>query len=302
MNRHFDDLQIGSLEIFCLTVELGSFTAAAVSLGVTPAAVSRSISRIEERLGAKLFVRTTRQLRVTEEGKNYYYHCRKALEYLIDAESLISGKQQELSGTLRISVPTAYAHYKLLPNLYHFSEQYPKLKFEIHVSNQNVDLIAQDYDLAIRGNYLPDSGLIARKLEDAALCIVATPNYLKKHPAPLHPGELKDHECIQFEIPSTGKSAMWTFYESGAEISVAVQGRMLCQDDYLSTLTLVKTGVGLMQVYRFTVEKELKQGSLVEVLQEYNQTSRPFYLLYAQAKYQPLKVRVFMDYLLSSVY
>lgn len=297
MNRHFDDLQIGSLEIFCSTVELGSFTAAAVSAGLTPAAVSRSISRIEERLGVKLFIRTTRQLRATEEGKNYYYFCRKALDQLIDAESQISGKQQEVSGTLRISVPTAYAHYKLLPNLLSFYQLYPKLKLDLHVSNHNVDLIAQDYDFAIRGNFLPDSGLIARKLEDAALCVVATPEYLKKHPAPQHPSELENHECIQFEIPSTGKSARWTFYESGAEISVAVPGRILCQDDYLSTLTLVKTGIGLMQVYRFTVEKELQEGSLVEVLQDYNQTSRPFYLLYAQANYQPLKSKAFIQHL-----
>ena len=299
MNRHYEDLQIGSLEIFCLTVEQGSFTAAAVLAGITPAAVSRSISRIEERLGVKLFVRTTRQLRVTDEGQNYYYFCRKALDCLVDAENQISGVQQEPSGVLRISVPTAYAHFKLLPKLVDFYHQYPKIKLEIHVSNMNVDLIAQEYDLAIRGNYLADSGLIARKLEDAALCIVASPDYLQGRNSPQNLEDLKQHECIQFEIPSTGKSAMWTFKQAEKDISLHVNGRILCRDDYLSTLTLVKSGLGLMQVYRFTVENELKDGRLIEVLNEYNQTTRPFYLIYPHAKYQPLKLKVLINYLLN---
>lgn len=298
MHHHFEDLQMGSLEIFCLTVELGSFTAAAISVGLTPAAVSRSISRIEQRLGVKLFVRTTRQLRVTEEGQNYYYFCRKALDCLIDAENQLSGKQQEPSGVLKMSVPTAYAHYKLLPRLIDFYQKYPQIKLEIHVSNLNVDLIGQDYDLAIRGNFLADSGLIARKLEDAALCVVATPDYLKQHSTPEKLDDLQQHECIQFEIPSTGKSATWSFVQAGQEIALKVNGRVLCKDDYLSTLTLVKSGLGLMQVYRFTVENELKQGHLVEVLNEYNQTYRPFYVLYAQTRYQTLKLKVLIDFLL----
>lgn len=298
MNRHFDDLQISSLELFCLTVEQGSFTAAAVLAGITPAAVSRSVARIEARLGVKLFVRTTRQLRVTDEGQNYYYFCRKALDCLVDAENQLSGVLKEPSGMLRISMPTAYAHYKFLPKLKEFCQLYPKVQLEIHVSNMNVDLIAQEYDLAIRGNYLADSGLIARKLEDAALCIVASPEYLQQRGIPHCIEQLSEHECIQFEIPSTGKAAMWTFKQDDQSISIAVNGQVLCRDDYLSTLTLVKSGLGLMQVYRFTVKEDLRDGRLIEVLNEYNQTSRPFYLLYADAKYQPLKLKVLIDFLL----
>ncbi|SPL69204.1 LysR family transcriptional regulator [Acinetobacter stercoris] len=298
MFRHYDDLQIGSLELFCLTVEKKSFSAAAITAGISPAAVSRAISRIESKFGVKLFIRTTRQLKITDAGQHYYYFCKQALNNLLEGEMQITGEQENPVGLLKISVPTAYAHYRLLPKIADFSNKFPQIKLEIHVSNHNVNLVTDDYDIAIRGNELTDSGLIARKLEDAELCIVATPNYLKKHPEPLHIEDLKQHECIQFELPSSGKPAPWTLMDAGKKIFIDVQGKIICKDDYLSTLILVKSGVGLMQVYRFTVEQELKTGELLEVLKPYNQTTRPFYLLYPKTNYQSSKLKAFINYML----
>lgn len=300
MNRNFDDLQVGSLELFCLTVEQGSFTAAAVSAGITPAAVSRAIARIESRIGVKLFVRTTRKIRLSEAGQHYYHFCRQALDQLLEAERRITGEQEIPSGLLRISVPTPYAHYRLLPKINQFYQQYPNIKLEFHVSNHNVDLTADQYDIAIRGNHLPDSNLIARKLEDAELCIVATPEYLKKYGEPHSLDDLKVHECIQFEMPSTGKLAPWTFLQAGKNIYVDIQGGITCKDDFLSTLTLAKAGIGLMQVYRFTVEDDLKARTLVEVLGDYGRVTRPFFLLYANADYHPLKLKVFVEFMLNA--
>lgn len=299
MFRHYDDLQIGSLELFCLTVEKKSFSAAAVTAGISPAAVSRAISRIEAKFGVKLFVRTTRQLKITDAGQHYYYFCKQAMNTLLEGELQITGEQENPIGLLKISIPTAYAHYRLLPKISEFSDKYPQIKLDIHVSNHNVNLITDDYDIAIRGNDLVDSGLIARKLEDAELCIVATPEYLKKNAEPLHIDDLKHHECIQFDLPSSGKSAPWTFIYEGKKIFIDVQGKMTCKDDYLSTLVLAKSGVGLMQVYRFTVEKELQTGALMEVLKPYNQTSRPFYLLYPKSNYQSSKLKAFIHFMLS---
>jgi len=299
MLRHYDDLQIGSLELFCLTVEKKSFSAAAVAAGISPAAVSRAISRIESKFGVKLFVRTTRQLKITDAGQDYYYFCKQALKSLLAGEIQITGEQENPIGLLRISVPTAYAHYKLLPKIADFSEKYPQIKLDIHVSNHNVNLVTDDYDIAIRGNDLADSGLIARKLEDAELCVVATPKYLKKHAEPLQIEDLKQHECIQFDLPSSGKSAPWTFMHEGEKIFVDVQGKITCKDDYLSTLILAKSGAGLMQVYRFTVANELETGQLVEILKPYNQTTRPFYLLYPKSNYQSSKLKAFINFMLS---
>lgn len=300
MFRHYDDLQIGSLELFCLTVEKKSFSATAVTAGISPAAVSRAISRIESKFGVKLFVRTTRQLKITDAGQHYYYFCKQAINNLLEGELQITGEQKNPMGLLKISLPTAYAHYKFLPKIAEFSDKYPQIKLDIHVSNHNVNLITDDYDIAIRGNDLADSGLIARKLEEAELCVVATPDYLKKHGEPIKLEDLKQHECIQFDLPSSGKSAPWTFVDEGKKIYVDVQGKITCKDDYLSTLILAKSGAGLMQVYRFTVENELNTGQLVEVLKPYNQTTRPFYLLYPKSDYQSSKLKAFINYMLSN--
>lgn len=174
MTRHFDDVQLGSIELFCLAAETGSFTAAANLAGVTPAAVSRSVARLEERLGVRLFVRTTRQMRLTDSGRLYYQQCRQALTQLVDAEREVTGQQSQPSGLLRISVPTPYAHYRLLPKLPAFRRQFPDVQVDVHISNRNIDFADDGFDLAIRGKAPTDSGLIARTLEEAELVVVAT--------------------------------------------------------------------------------------------------------------------------------
>lgn len=297
MQRYFDDMQMGSIELFCLTVETGSFTAAASAAGVTPAAVSRSVARLEKRLQARLFIRTTRSMRTTDAGQSYYLDCRKALTHLVEAEIKITGERQLPVGTLNISVPTVYAHYRLLPRLTEFCTRFPDLKVNLEVSNQNVDFSEDMFDVAIRGSELNDSGLIAKRLEDAELIIVATPSYLEQHPTPVCPSDLVHHECIQYTLPSTGRNVPWTFIEEGEVIKVETKGRYGCREDFLATLTLVKNGAGLMQVYRFTVEEELRRGGLIEVLPTYAGTTRPFILIYPYARYLPLKIRKFIDFL-----
>lgn len=300
MNHFFDDIQLGSIKLFCLAAELKSFTAAAYAAGVTPAAVSRSIARTEERLGTRLFVRTTRQIRLTDAGQNYYEHCHQAITQLMEAEKKVMNDKHVPSGILRLSVPTPYAHYRLLPILSLFRQNYPSISFEVHISNQNIDFAEGNYDLAVRGNILPDSNLIARKLEDAELIIIASPDYLKQHGKPANLQELAKHECIQFELPSTGRKVPWLFQERGIPIKLNTSGYYTCQEDFLATQILAKSGVGLMQVYRFTVEDELKKGELIEILSEYGGTTRPFMLTYPYSTYIPLKVQVFIDFLMEN--
>lgn len=200
-------------------------------------------------------------------------------------------------GVLSISAPTLYAHYRLLPRLTEFCARYPDMKINVQVSNQNIDFSEDKFDVAIRGNELNDSGLVARRLEDAELIVVAAPSYLQQHPAPAVLADLAHHECIQYALPSSGRKIPWSFIEQGKEIKLETSGRFLCQEDFLATLTLAKSGAGLMQVYRFTVEQELQRGELVEVLRNYAGTSRPFILLYPYSRYVPLKIRKFVDFL-----
>jgi len=298
MQRNFDKVLLGSIELFCLAAEHGNFTSAANVAGVTPAAVSRSISRLEERLGVQLFVRTTRQIRLTNAGQLYFDRCRQALGQLIDAESEVSGGQRTPSGLLRISMPTPYAHYRVLPLLPEFRARHPEVQVEVHLSNRNIDFADENYDLAIRGRTPPDSNLIARKLEDAELVLVATPAYLKRAGTPKTLEDLQRHDCIQFELPSTGRKISWPFHVNEREvIDVSTSGGYCCSDDVLGIVTLARNGAGLVQTYRFVVEKDLERGDLVELLPQHGGTSRPFILLYPHARHLSLRVRTFVDFL-----
>lgn len=305
MQRNFDDVLLGSIELFCLAAEAGSFTSAANTAGVTPAAVSRSISRLEARLGVRLFVRTTRQIRLTDGGRIYFEQCREALAQLVDAERQVTGGQLKPAGLLRISVPTPYGHYRLLPLLPEFRQRYPDVQVEVHISNRNIDFAEEAYDLAIRGRAPADSNLIARKLEDAELVLVAAPSYLKRAGKPKSLEDLQKHECIQFELPSTGRRIPWIFHPngkaSGKAVDVVTSGGYSCAEDVLGIVTLARSGAGLVQTYRFIVEDDLRNGSLVELLPQFGGTSRPFILLYPHARHLSSRVRAFVDFLMEKL-
>ena len=297
MTRHFDDVQLGSIELFCLAAETGSFTAAANLAGVTPAAVSRSVARLEERLGVRLFVRTTRQMRLTDSGRLYYQQCRQALTQLVDAEREVTGQQSQPSGLLRISVPTPYAHYRLLPKLPAFRRLFPDVQVDVHISNRNIDFADDGFDLAIRGKAPTDSGLIARTLEEAELVVVATPEYLREAGTPTSLEALAQHDCIQYQLPSSGRNLPWAFQRDGQWVELETSGNCACLDDYLGAVTLVKHGAGLMQTYRFTVQQALERGELCEVLSAFGGARRPFILLYPHARHVPQRVRAFIDFI-----
>lgn len=298
MQRQFGDILLGSIELFCLAAETGGFTSAALAAGVTPAAVSRSISRLEKRLGLRLFVRTTRSVRLTEAGRAYFAQCRQALAQLAEAEREVMGQQARPSGTLRISVPTTYGHHRILPMLPAFRERFPDIRLHVHLSNRNVDFVEEGYDMAVRVRAQPDSTLIARHLEDASLVVVAARRYLRKAGTPRTLADLAAHECIQFELPSSGRRISWLFKENGVDREVFADSAYSCSDDVLGGVTLAKSGAGLFQTYRFVVEKELADGTLVEVLKPFAGRSRPYTLLYPDGRHVPLRMRVFIDFLM----
>jgi DNA-binding transcriptional LysR family regulator len=303
MKRNFHNVLLGSIELFCLAAEHGNFTSAANAAGVTPAAVSRSILRLEERLGVRLFVRTTRQIRLTGAGQIYFNQCRQALDQLVDAEREITGGQSAPSGVLRISMPTPYGHYRVLPLLPEFRARYPEVQVETHLSNRNIDFADEGYDLAIRGRSPPDSSLIARKLEDAELVLVATPAYLKRAGVPQTLDDLQQHDCIQFELPSTGRKIAWPFHiNDGEVVEVITPSSYCCSDDALGIATLARNSAGLVQTYRFIVEQDLARGDLVELLPQHGGTSRPFLLLYPHARHLSLRVRTFVDFLVEKLH
>jgi DNA-binding transcriptional LysR family regulator len=298
MQRQFEDVLLGSIELFCLAAELESFTEAANAASVTPAAVSRTVARLEERLGVRLFVRTTRQIRLTDAGRRYFEQCRQALAQLAEAEREATGQQTAPTGALRISMPTPYGHYRVLPLLAEFRNRYPGVTVETHLSNRNIDFGEEGFDLAIRGSAPGDSGLIARKIEDAELVVVASPGYLRGTAKLKTPDDLVHHDCIQFALPSTGRNIPWLFKHEDAVVETMTRGAYTSSGDVLAGATLARHGAGLFQTYRFIVEKDIAEGTLKELLIPYGGCSRPFVLLYPHARHLSSRVRSFVDFLM----
>lgn len=301
MSRQFDAMMLGSIELFCLSAETESFTRAAQLAGITPAAVSRAVARLEERMAVRLFARTTRKVSLTEAGRGYYLQCKQALGQLAAAEREVSGQQNVPSGKVRISVPTPVGHFRILPLISRFRELHPAIDIEINISNRNIDFAAEGFDLAIRGRVQPDSGLVIRKLLETELVVVAAPQYLQKQGVPTTLESLEHHECIQFALPRTGLRVPWLFIENGADVEIETSGGIECSEDILGTITLAKHGAGLIQAGRFMVEDDLAAGRLIEVLQHYGGRIRPFSLLYPSARHVPQRMRLLIDFLIAEV-
>ena len=294
MSRQFDDVLLGSIELFCLAAEHGGFTAAALVAGVTPTAVSRSISRLETRLGLRLFVRTTRSVKLTEVGRTYYEQCRLALGQLVEAEREAMGRQAEAAGTLRISIPTTYGHHRVLPLLPAFRLQHPGVQVHVHLSNRNIDFVEEGYDMAIRVRAQPDSTLIARHLEDAPLVVVATAAYLKRAGTPRVPSDLIKHNCLA--ISGEGSQRGWTFRENGKKVTLKVAGNMVCNDgEVLHDWALA--GKGLAWRSMWEVGPELRAGRLRTVLDQHAAPGNDIYAVFAQRRHLPLRIRAFVDFL-----
>jgi DNA-binding transcriptional LysR family regulator len=295
------DFNLSHVEFFCRVAEMGSFTDAATSVGVTRAAVTRSIQRLEAKLNVQLLARTTRQVHLTDAGRLYFEHCKHALSLLDQAEREISGAQHEPSGLVRMSLPTSYGHFRVLPVLGKFRAKYPKVELDLHVSNRNVDLLAESFDFAVRGRVPPESGMVARKLEDVDQLIVAAPKYLRSRGTPKSIEDLDAHDCIRFCLPSTGQAVPWSLRVDDKFVDYMPQRGARCYEDILAPVTLARSGFGLTHTYRFLVEEELAKGELVEVMKKTVGASRPFSIIYASSRRMPLRVRVLIDFLIEQL-
>lgn len=295
MSRKFDYL--GDVEVFIAVVEHGSFTAAAVALSTTPSVLSRAVSRLETRLGRQLLQRTTRRVGLTEAGRVYLEQARSAFSLLDEAERDGQGQEGDLTGRVRMSVPTTYGHYRLPPLLAQFSQHYPRVQVDLNITNRNVDLIAEGFDLAIRLGQMPDSSLVARKLEDAALLLVASPAYLHRMGTPQTLDDLHRHMCLPFILPRTGRIAPWVFREDERDVDWLPASPIETSDDVLGVVSLAEHGMGICQSYEFIVRDRIQRGQLVEVLPHLRGRSRPFSVIFAPHRRQSAATRAMIDLL-----
>lgn len=287
-----------SLLAFTRTFEHGSFTRAAKSLGLTQAAISRSVLRLEESLGVMLFRRTTRALQPTAEGRAYYAKCSAALTLLEEAQHDVQRGTSEVRGLVRLSLPITLGLHVLLPRLANLREQLPDVELEIHVTNQNVDFVHDGADLAVRMGTLKDASLVARKLGEFSVGVFASKEYLAARGPLKRLEDLADHDCMMFVMPRTGRVLPWIF--GSPNVEVTPPSSLRCVEDPRAGVVLAKAGLGLFQTYHFMVEDELRAGTLVEVLKARSGRTRPFSLIRPRAAVTSRAVRAVADLIVES--
>lgn len=275
---------------FVAVAETGSFTRAAQRLATSVANVSRRIALLEERLGVKLLLRTTRKVSLTEAGQVYYQQCRALLEGLEQAELTVTQMQQTPKGKLKVTAPVTYGEQKIAPLLHDFLLQHPQLELEFVLTNQKLDLIEQGVDVAVRLGQLGDSSFIARRLSNRNLYVCATPHYLAQYGTPHTLSELTQHSCL------VGTHDHWRFKENQQSRAIRVRGRVHCASGVVLLDAALKD-MGLVQLPDYYVEAHLASGHLVEVLPAYRDEREGVWALYPQNRHLSPKVRLLVDYL-----
>lgn len=283
-----------AMEVFAVAVAEGSFSAAGRCLGLTPSAVSRTIDRIEARLGVRLLLRSTRALALTAEGEAYLRAARRILADLGDAEQAIAD-QGAPRGRLRVSAAQAHGRLSIVPLLGDFVRLHPHILVDISLADRLVDLAAGQADVAIRFGPLADSPLTARKLGESRRVIVASPAYLAKHGTPKVPEDLHAHNCLNFNFRRAEPT--WPFRDGEREYTLSVRGNIEANNG--ETLgQLAAAGVGIARVGAFSIADEIASGQLIPILEAYNPGDvEAIHAVFAGGANTPARVRVFVDFL-----
>jgi DNA-binding transcriptional LysR family regulator len=283
-----------ALEMFAAVADEGSFSAAGRKLGLTPSAVSRTIDRIEARLGVRLLLRTTRALTLTVEGQAYLGAARRILADLDDAEQAIAD-QGAPRGRLRVSTAQAHGRLYIVPLLGDFVRLHPGILVDISLTDAVVDIAGGQADVAIRFGPLADSPLTARKLGETRRMIVASPDYLARYGTPRVPEDLHDHVCLNFNFRRV--EPVWPFRKDGKDYALAVKGSIEANNG--ETLgQLAADGVGLTRVGTFSVTDEIASGRLVPILEDYNPGDvEAIHAVFVGGANTPARVRAFVDFL-----
>ncbi|MFC0239742.1 LysR family transcriptional regulator [Rhodopseudomonas telluris] len=286
------------LEVFCAVVDGGSFSAAGRKLDLTPSAISRTLDRIEARLGARLLLRTTRVLTLTAEGRAYLAAARRILADLDEAEQAIAD-QGAPRGRIRVSAALAHGRICIVPLLGEFVRRYPHILVDINLSDALVDVAAGQADIAIRGGPLADSALMARRLSENGRTIVASPDYLARCGVPQVPEDLHQHNCLNFSFRRA--EPVWPFRRDGLDYALKVSGAIEANSGE-TLVQLALDGVGIARVGDFALGDAIAQGRLVPLLQAFNPGDREiFHAVFVGGANTPARIRVFVDYLIEQL-
>ncbi|HEX3379703.1 MAG TPA: LysR family transcriptional regulator [Paraburkholderia sp.] len=296
----FDERMLNGMGVLTAIVDCGSFAAAGVALDMSQSGVSRSVARLEARLGIRLFDRTTRSVTLTDEGRRFYEQIVPLLGGLEEAAACAAQGASAVRGRLRVNMDPFFSRLVLGPRLGGFIDKHPDLQLELVTREQLGDMVADGFDIAIRFGDPPLSTLVARKLLDTRILTVAAPSYLKKHGKPANPGELEDgrHLCIRFRDPLTGYPLSWEFQRGRKKLALTPQGRLTVND--VGTLhSVCIAGQGIAQILALGAESLLASGKLIELFPDWGDAVHPLHALYPSRHRPPAKVRAFLDFIVS---
>ncbi|MEJ1130407.1 LysR family transcriptional regulator [Variovorax sp. CCNWLW225] len=296
----FDDRVTNGISVLSAIVDSGTFAAAGDILNMSQSGVSRSIARLEARLGIRLLDRTTRSVSLTDEGRRFYEQVMPLLAGLEEAAASAAQGAAAVRGRLRVNLDPYFSRLILGPRLGAFLESYPQLRLELITTDRLGDLVADGFDLAVRfGNPRP-STLVARKLLDTRMVTIAAPAYLKRYGHPKDPRELEKghHVCIQFRDPESGRPYPWEFHKRRKKLVLETSGSLTVND--AGTLySVCLAGHGMAQVMDLGVGPMIADGRLVEVFPDWPDERFPLYALHPSRHHVPAKTRAFLDFIVA---
>lgn len=288
--------RLACIKSFVRTVETGSFSAVARELETTQPTISKQIAALEEYLDVQLLTRSTRKLHLTEAGEQFYLYCQQILDTVAAAEASV-GKRQKPTGNLRINCPVSFGQLQIVPRLAAFLSRYQDIKIDLIMSDRFVDLVEEGVDLAIRIGTHPDSSLIGDRIGITRRITVGATSYFRAAGEPRSPQELVHHNCIVYTRLSTGNE--WHFQKSnGSTTVVKVQGNLRV-DNSVGVREAVLSGLGIAVSPIWLFGDEINSGRLKLILPDYQPTPLPIMAVYRRGRFQPAKVRCFIDFLAS---
>ncbi|HEY2534709.1 MAG TPA: LysR family transcriptional regulator [Xanthobacteraceae bacterium] len=285
--------RLAAMEAFVLVVDTGSFSAAARRLNVGQPAVSKLIAQLEERLGVKLLVRTTRGLTATEAGLNYYERARRSIQEVDEAEHAARGAGSGLTGKLRICAAVTFARIHLMPRLPEFLARYPQLEMEVVLDDRNIDLVHEGIDVALRMGRLADSTLTARRIASGRQVVLGSPTYFARAGEPNVPGDLIGLEAVIYA--QKGGGADWSFKRDEAEIAVTLKGRLrVSAAEGVRAAVLAGAGIAIASEWMFS--PEIADGTLKVVLKDWELPRIDLWAVFPAGRTATTKVRTFTQF------
>ena len=286
--------RLQAMHVFVRVAELGSFSAVAQQLGVARSVITRQIAALEEHLGIKLMVRSTRRLTLTSAGAAYLEKCRVILNLVEVAETGVAEERLTPRGTIRVSLPLSFGLRRVSPLLLDFARRYPEVRLDMDYTDRRVNLIEEAIDLSVRITGKLGANEVARRLGTIPMRVIASPAYLAEHGTPRHPSELAHHECLSYTM--VGAQQTWAFEVSGTPVNFSIRARLHANNGEALTEAAVQ-GLGIALQPAFIAEDAIGSGRVVTLLEDFRSPELGIYALLPSNRQVPHRVRVLMDFL-----